>query len=69
MLQSLHTLWKDDAGSLLLNDWAFLTTILVIGALPGAIAYRHRAEWIEPRTAEIERVAITPHATGEIEQP
>lgn len=42
MRQMLNGLWQDDSGSMSL-EWAFLTTVLVLGAVTGAVLM-HAAE-------------------------
>lgn len=36
----LHKLWKDQRGSLLITEWVFMATILVLGIIPGIVAVR-----------------------------
>ncbi len=38
----LGELWKDDSGSLLVTEWVFVATILVLGILPTVISIRGR---------------------------
>src|SRR5436853_3162137 len=33
-------LWKDQRGSLLVTEWVFMATILVLGIIPGVVAVR-----------------------------
>jgi hypothetical protein len=35
-------LWKEDCGSLLVTEWVFVATILVLGILPAVISIRGR---------------------------
>jgi Flp pilus assembly pilin Flp len=39
MLRSLSAFWRDEQGSMAV-EWAFLATILVLGAVTGIIAMR-----------------------------
>lgn len=41
MRQLVLKFWKDDRGSLLVTEWVFLATILVIGIVPGIVAVRN----------------------------
>jgi hypothetical protein len=38
----LGELWNDDCGSLLVTEWVFVATILVLGILPTVISIRGR---------------------------
>lgn len=49
MYRSLSRLWRDESGSMAI-EWAFLATILVLGAVTGIIALRH-AEQPDDRPA------------------
>jgi hypothetical protein len=40
MRSLLHKLWRDDAGSILASEWAFVTTVLVLGLISGFVAVR-----------------------------
>lgn len=44
MMKHLHKLlkrlWKDQRGSLLITEWVFMATILILGIIPGVIAVR-----------------------------
>ena len=40
----LGDLWKDDCGSLLVTEWVFVATILVLGILPTVISIRGRMQ-------------------------
>lgn len=36
----LRKLWKDERGSLLITEWVFMASILVLGVIPGVVAVR-----------------------------
>jgi hypothetical protein len=40
----LCKLWQDESGSLLVTEWAFVATILMLGILCAAAAARNRVD-------------------------
>ena len=42
MRPSLYKLWQDERGSLLVTQWAFVVTILMLSILTAAVAARSR---------------------------
>jgi hypothetical protein len=40
----LCELWRDERGSLLVREWVFVATILVLGILPTAVSVRSRMQ-------------------------
>jgi ammonia channel protein AmtB len=42
MPRSLGNLWKDESGALLVTEWVFVATILVLGILPMVVSLRSR---------------------------
>ncbi len=40
-LRTLHNLWKDDCGATQAVEWLILTTILVLGIIPGIAIMRN----------------------------
>ena len=41
MLHLIRKLWRDDAGAMLATEWVFMGTILILGIIPGLVAFRN----------------------------
>ena len=53
MYSLFRELWMDERGSLLVSEWVFVATILVLGILPIAISVRSRIH-----TPRVERTSL-----------
>ena len=42
-------LWRDERGSLLVTDWVFIASVLVLVFLPMIASVRHRAHQASPQ--------------------
>jgi hypothetical protein len=42
MRSLLYEFWNDERGSLLVREWVFVATILVLSTLPTAVSIRNR---------------------------
>ena len=50
-------LWMDERGSLLVSEWVFVATILVLGILPLAVSIRDRIHQRPMETALSDEVS------------
>jgi hypothetical protein len=66
MYQKLGRFWADDRGSVLVTEWVFLTTILVIALLPGIHAVRQRVNLPLAPNAHVLRSEINCWSGGPI---
>ncbi len=41
MLHLIRKLWRDDSGAMLATEWVFMGTILILGIIPGMVAFRN----------------------------
>ena len=48
----LYGLWREERGSILVTEWVFVATILVLCILPAALSVRHR---IHQALADVKR--------------
>ena len=37
----IRKLWRDDDGAMLATEWVFMGTILILGIIPGMVAFRN----------------------------
>jgi hypothetical protein len=54
MYQQIRTFCQGEEGSLPLQDWVLLTTVLVIGILPSMTSWRSRVPTSAPSQAQLE---------------
>ena len=43
MRTMLAQFWRDECGAVVAGEWVFVATILVLGAVTGAVVARHAA--------------------------
>jgi hypothetical protein len=43
MRNLFRRLWNEDDGSIVVGDWVFVATILVLGAITGTVMFRQNA--------------------------
>jgi hypothetical protein len=42
-MKTLAHFWRDECGAVVAGEWVFVATILVLGAVTGAVVARHAA--------------------------
>lgn len=56
----LGELWKDERGSLLVTEWVFVATILVLGILPTLVSVRDRVQQAALQVSPAIGITATP---------
>jgi hypothetical protein len=57
MRNSVAKFWRDERGTLLLTEWVFLTTILVIAVVPFVFNLRDQSSDLQIKTVNVDRPA------------
>jgi hypothetical protein len=58
----LRNFWRDQCGAVLMTDWIFLATVLVLGLLPAMLGVQNRRAALCDSRQRLDRVATAPAA-------